>query len=63
MLAWLATSTIPKVLPEIGVTAGLATTTVLQAFALGVLTVAIAPLFSLRRLRRMDIPAALRVVE
>jgi putative ABC transport system permease protein len=63
MLAWLAATTIPKVLPEMGVAATLATSTVIQAFALGVLTVAIAPLFSLRRLRRLDIPAALRVVE
>jgi putative ABC transport system permease protein len=63
MLTWMTASTIPKVLPEMGVTPALATTTLAAALGLGVLTVALAPLFSLRRLRRMDIPAALRVVE
>jgi putative ABC transport system permease protein len=36
---------------------------VLAALVLGVLAVAIAPLLTVRRLRRMDIPGTLRVVE
>lgn len=63
VLRWMATTTIPAVLPEIGVTAALAGNTLLWAVGLGVLTVAAAPLLTLRRLRRMDVPATLRVVE
>ncbi|KUL25604.1 FtsX-like permease family protein [Actinoplanes awajinensis] len=63
LLRWLTATTIPSVLPEIGVTAALSARTVLEALALGVLTVAIAPLFTLRRTRRMDISATLRVME
>jgi putative ABC transport system permease protein len=37
--------------------------TVLTAFVLGVLAVGLAPLLTVRRLRRMDIPGTLRVVE
>jgi putative ABC transport system permease protein len=63
LLRWMTATTIPSVLPEIGITATLSTSTVAQALALGVLTVAIAPLFTVRRTRRMDIPATLRVME
>ena len=63
LLRWMTATTIPPVLPEIGVTATLSTPTMAQALTLGVLTVAIAPLLTLRRLRRMDIPSALRVME
>jgi putative ABC transport system permease protein len=51
------------VLPEIGVTTSLATTTLILALGLGVLTVALAPLLTARKLRRLDIPSTLRVVE
>jgi putative ABC transport system permease protein len=63
VLRWMTTTTIPSVLPDIGVTASLSTTTLAQALALGILTVTAAPLFTLRRLHRMDIPSTLRVVE
>ena len=63
VLRWMTATTIPRVMPELGVSAALTTTTLAEALALGVLTVALAPLFSLRRLHRMDIPATLRVVE
>jgi putative ABC transport system permease protein len=63
VLRWMTATTIPTVMPDIGVTATLSTTTIVQAFALGVLTVAVAPALTLRRLRRMDIPSTLRVVE
>jgi putative ABC transport system permease protein len=63
MLRWMTATTIAKVMPEIGVTATVDGATVGQAFALGVLTVSIAPLLTLRRLRRTDIPSALRVME
>jgi putative ABC transport system permease protein len=63
LLRWMAATTIPAVLPEIGVTATLSGTTVTEALALGVLTVAIAALLTLRRTARIDIPSTLRVME
>ncbi|HEU5155891.1 MAG TPA: FtsX-like permease family protein [Streptosporangiaceae bacterium] len=63
MLRWLTATTVPEVMPEIGVTAALSAATIVQAMALGVLAVALAPLFTAGRLRRMDIPATLRVME
>jgi putative ABC transport system permease protein len=63
MLRWMTATTISSVLPEIGVTAALSTATIAGAVGLGVLTVAIAPLFTLQRVRRMDVPSTLRVVE
>ncbi|MFZ5846300.1 MAG: FtsX-like permease family protein [Actinomycetota bacterium] len=63
VLAWMTRTTIPDVMPELGMQAVLTSTTIWQALALGILTVAIAPLFTLRRTRRMDIPSALRVME
>ena len=52
-----------EVTPELLVEPTLSTTTVLACLGLGVLAVAIAPVFGLRREHRMDIPSALRVVE
>lgn len=63
LLRWMTATTIPAVLPEIGVTATLSGTTVVETLAFGVLTVAIAPLLTLRRISRMDIPSTLRVME
>jgi len=63
LLAWLTATTIAGVMPEIGVTAALSAGTIAAAVVLGTAAVAAAPLFTLRRLRRTDIPATLRVVE
>jgi putative ABC transport system permease protein len=63
LLAWLTATTIAGVMPEIGVTAALSAGTVAAAVVLGTAAVAAAPLFTLRRLRRTDISATLRVVE
>lgn len=63
VLSWATATTIPDVMPEIGVSATLAGSTIVSALALGVGTVALAPLLTVRRLRRLDIPATLRVVE
>jgi putative ABC transport system permease protein len=63
VLGWVASTTIPAVLPEVGVSATLAATTVVMAFALGTATVALAPLFTIGRLRGMDVPSTLRVME
>jgi len=63
LLSWMVATTIPGVMPELGVTATLTGASILTALLLGLGTVTIAPLFTLRRLRRMDIPSTLRLVE
>jgi putative ABC transport system permease protein len=52
-----------EVTPELLLVPTLSRATVLTTLTLGVVVVALAPLFGVRRERRMDIPAALRVVE
>jgi putative ABC transport system permease protein len=63
MLVWMTKTTVPSVMPDVGVTATLATTTISLAFLLGTGIVAAAPLLTSRRLRNLDIPSALRLVE
>ena len=63
LLAWLTATTIASVMPDIGVTAALSAGTVAAALLLGAGTVAAAPLFTLRRLHRIDVPSTLRVAE
>jgi len=54
---------LPQTLPDVTVDAAVAPSTVLTGVLLGVVAVATAPVFTVRRLRRMNIPATLRVVE
>lgn len=63
VLEWLIRVLVPDTLPDIGIVPSLAGSTVLTAVLLGVVAVAVAPLLTLRRLRRMDIPSTLRIVE
>jgi putative ABC transport system permease protein len=63
LLAWLTATTIANVMPEIGITAAVSAGTIAATLLLGAGTVAAAPLFTLRRLRGIDIPSRLRVVE
>jgi putative ABC transport system permease protein len=63
LLAWLTATTVAGTMPEIGVTAAVSAGTVTAALLLGAGTVAAAPLFTLRRLRRTDVPSTLRVAE
>lgn len=60
---WAMETLIAETLPEIGMHAVVGVGTVVAAVVLGVLAVAAAPLATVRRLRRMDIPSTLRVVE
>jgi putative ABC transport system permease protein len=60
---WIISSTWSTTMPDVGVEIVVTASTVLTAVALGVITVAVAPLLTIRRLRRMDIPGTLRVVE
>lgn len=63
LLIWLTATTVGQVMPEIGVTATLSSWTVITALVLGIGAVALAPAFTTRKLRRMDIPSTLRVIE
>ncbi|HUV17925.1 MAG TPA: FtsX-like permease family protein, partial [Ilumatobacteraceae bacterium] len=59
MLASLATTTIP----DVGIDVYLSPTTILIAAIVGIASVAVTPLLLARRLRRMNLPGTLRVVE
>ncbi|CAB4689697.1 MAG: FtsX-like permease family protein [Actinobacteria bacterium] len=60
---WLITSLVKSTMPEITMDIVITGRTVITAIALGVIAVGVAPLLTLRRLRKMDIPSTLRVVE
>jgi putative ABC transport system permease protein len=63
VLAWIVHTNLPETMPDIGMLIAVTPATYVLAAAAGVLAVAAAPLLTLRRLRRTDISAALRVVE
>ncbi|MGV3759164.1 MAG: ABC transporter permease [Actinomycetota bacterium] len=63
VVRWIVVSTMRSTMPDMGIDVVISGGTVLTAVVLGVLAVAIAPLLTIRRLRRMDIPGTLRVVE
>lgn len=60
---WLMSSVWRATMPDLSLDTIISGSTVLTAVVLGVAAVAIAPLLTLRRLRRMDVPSTLRVVE
>jgi putative ABC transport system permease protein len=62
-LDWMLDSLAQTTVPDVGIERYLAPATVAIAAAVGVVAVAAAPLFLARRLRRMDIPGTLRVME
>jgi len=61
--SWVVNQTLPETLPDLGLLIEIAPASLLIAAAVGVLSVALAPLLSARRIRRMDIPSTLRVAE
>jgi putative ABC transport system permease protein len=63
VLQWMFREMLPQTMPELQIEAYLSPWTLVLATLAGVLAVAVTPLFTLRRLRRMDVPASLRVVE
>lgn len=63
LLVFIVQQLMPGTMPDIGFVTHLAPGTIGLACALGILSVAVAPLFTVRRLRRMDLPATLRVTE
>ena len=60
---WLMTSVMRSTMPDLLLDVTVSGQTVLTAVVLGVIAVGVAPLLTLRRLRRMDVPGTLRVVE
>ena len=54
---------LPQTMPDIGVIPDIAGQTILLAMGMGILAVCVAPLLAGGRLRRMDVPGTLRVVE
>jgi len=61
--SWVINEVTPQTLPEIGIVVFLSPASVIGAVAVGVGAMALAPLLTIRRLVRMDVPATLRVVE
>jgi putative ABC transport system permease protein len=62
-LQWMLTSLATTTLPDVGIDVYLSPTTIVVAAAVGIASVAATPLFLVRRLRRMNLPGTLRVVE
>jgi len=63
VLSWIVNENMPETMPDIGILVSVAPLTYALAVAAGTLVVAAAPLLTLRRLQRTDIPGTLRVVE
>jgi putative ABC transport system permease protein len=63
LVTWMTQGLMADTVPEIGVIPEIAIGTLVTAVVLGVVAVALAPLLTVRKLRRMDIPSTLRVVE
>ena len=62
-LRWSVEVLLADAVPDLGVRAVLSAPTLVATVVLGVGAVAVAPLLSARRVRRMNVPATLRVVE
>jgi putative ABC transport system permease protein len=60
---WVTTSILSSTMPDMTLDVIVSPGTVLAAAALGTAAVAIAPLLTIRRLRHMDVPGTLRIVE
>ncbi len=63
VLVWLLTNRMGTMMADISVTIALTPTTLVLAMILGVVVVALTPLFNMRKMLRMDIPSTLRVME
>ncbi|HET7856597.1 MAG TPA: FtsX-like permease family protein [Gaiellaceae bacterium] len=63
VLGWIVNVVSRDTFPDLGLSVTLAPGSIGVAAVLGVVAVALAPLLGVRRLRRMDVPATLRVVE
>jgi putative ABC transport system permease protein len=62
-LQWMLNSLASTTLPDVGIDVYLSPATIVIAAIVGIASVAATPLFLVRRLRRMNLPGTLRVVE
>jgi len=62
-LQWMLTSLATTTIPDVGIDVYLSPTTIVIAAVVGIASVAATPLLLVRRLQRMNLPGALRVVE
>jgi putative ABC transport system permease protein len=63
ILRWIVDVSMSNTMPDLGTLVTVAAPTFALAILAGVVSVSLAPLLTLRRLRRTDIPSALRVIE
>jgi putative ABC transport system permease protein len=63
LLGWIVNVQFPDVVPEVGARVVLSPGTFGWAALAGIVAVALAPLLTYPRVRRMDVPASLRVME
>ena len=63
LLQWVVIVLIPATMPDLGIEAIIKPATLILAVVLGVAAVAVAPVLTLRRLSKMDVPSTLRVME
>jgi putative ABC transport system permease protein len=63
VVTWFMGSVMPQTMPDLAVGVSVAPVTYLSALVVGVVVVGLAPLLMARRLRRMDLPGTLRLVE
>ena len=60
---WIVERVVSATVPEIGISTYLSTTSLVGSALLGVVAVALGPLLVTRRIRHLDVPATLRVME
>jgi putative ABC transport system permease protein len=63
VLGWMLQSLATRTLPDFGIARYLSPTTLFAATLVGVVAVTVAPLLLVRRVKEMDVPATLRVME
>lgn len=63
ILSWVVGSLVRETFPDLAVEMAIAPATLIAAALAGVVALAVAPLVTLRRLRRMDVRSTLRVME
>ncbi len=63
VLGWMLDSLARRTLPDFGIAHHIGLETIGVAAAIGIVAVTLAPMFLVRRVRRMDLPSTLRVME
>ncbi len=63
MLQWVANVLMPNAFPDLGMQVTFNPASLVTVIALSVIAVAVAPVFTIFRLRKTDIPSTLRVME